>query len=68
MVRAEDLRGMADFSPFEGKTLRGWPVATIKGGKIVARDGEIVSAPAGRYLPREPAPAGDLEWFRGLAA
>jgi dihydropyrimidinase len=52
VVRAEDLRGMSDFSPFEGKALRGWPVATIKAGKLVARDGEIVGQPSGRYLPR----------------
>ncbi len=52
VVRAEDLRGMSDFSPFEGKALRGWPVATIKAGKLVARDGAIVGAPSGRYLPR----------------
>ena len=44
---------MSDFSPFEGKTLRGWPVATIKAGEIVARDGKIVGKPTGRYLPRE---------------
>ncbi len=48
-----DLQGMSDFSPFEGKTLRGWPVATIKAGQIVARDGKIVGKPTGRYLPRE---------------
>jgi dihydroorotase-like cyclic amidohydrolase len=52
IVRAEDLKGMSDFSPFEGKRLRGWPVATIKAGQIVARDGEIVGKPTGRYLPR----------------
>jgi dihydropyrimidinase len=55
VVRAECLRGMSDFSPFEGKALRGWPVATIKAGKVVARDGEIVGQPTGRYIPR-PAP------------
>jgi dihydropyrimidinase len=52
IVRAEDLRGMSDFSPFEGKALRGWPVATIKAGKLVTRNGEIVGQPTGRYLPR----------------
>jgi dihydropyrimidinase len=52
VVRAEDLRGMSDFSPFEGKALRGWPVATVKAGKLVARDGKIVGEPSGRYLPR----------------
>jgi dihydropyrimidinase len=55
VVRAEELQGMSDFSPFEGKTLRGWPVATVKGGRIVARDGKIVGPPTGRYIPR-PAP------------
>jgi dihydropyrimidinase len=51
-VRAEDLRGMSDFSPFEGKALKGWPVATIKAGQIVAKNGEIIGSPTGRYLPR----------------
>ena len=63
VVRAQDLQGMSDFSPFEGKRLRGWPVATIKAGKIVARDGKIVSKPTGRYLPRKPAPAQQFDWF-----
>jgi dihydropyrimidinase len=64
VVRAEDLKGMSDFSPFEGKRLRGWPVATVKAGQIVARDGEIVGKPTGRYLPRlasNLAPA--VEWL-----
>lgn len=65
VVRAEDLKGMSDFSPFEGKQLRGWPVATIKGGQIVARDGEIVGKPTGRYLPRGASSAApDVEWLR----
>jgi dihydroorotase-like cyclic amidohydrolase len=55
VVNAKDLQGMSDFSPFEGKKLRGWPVATIKGGRIVARDGTIIGAPTGRYIFR-PAP------------
>jgi dihydropyrimidinase len=54
-VRAEDLQGMSDFSPFEGKQLRGWPVATVKGGRIVARNGKIVGPPTGRYIFRPPA-------------
>ncbi len=67
VVRAEDLQGMSDFSPFEGKKLRGWPVATIKGGKIIARDGKIVAEANGRYLHRKPAPGRHFEWF-GRAA
>ena len=59
---------MSDFSPFEGKTLRGWPVATVKAGEIVARDGKIVGPPTGRYLVRAPkSSAPDLEWLRRAA-
>lgn len=54
VVRAEDLQGMADFSPFEGKKLKGWPIATIKSGKVAAYEGKIVGQPVGRYLPRKP--------------
>jgi dihydropyrimidinase len=64
VVRAEDLQGMSDFSPFEGKRLRGWPVATIKAGKIMVRDGKLLAKPNGRYLPRKPQPACQFTWFR----
>ncbi len=37
VVRAEDLQGMSDFSPFERKKLRGWPVATIKAPTYIFR-------------------------------
>jgi dihydropyrimidinase len=65
VVRAKDLQGMSDFSPFENKTLRGWPVATIKAGTIVARDGQIVGKPTGRYIPRQATNvAPDMEWLQ----
>jgi len=65
VVRAEDLQGMSDFSPFEGKKLRGWPVATVKAGQIVARDGKIVGKQTGRYLPRAATNVPpDVEWLR----
>jgi dihydropyrimidinase len=67
-VQAKDLQGMSDFSPFEGKRLRGWPVATIKGGTIIARDGKIVAPANGRYLPRRPGPARTFDWFRSANA
>jgi dihydroorotase-like cyclic amidohydrolase len=65
VVRASDLQGMSDFSPFEGKKLRGWPVATIKAGKIVVREGKISAKPNGRYLPRTSGPAQQFPWFGG---
>ncbi|HEY2184947.1 MAG TPA: amidohydrolase family protein [Xanthobacteraceae bacterium] len=68
VVRAEDLQGMSDFSPFQGKSLRGWPVATIKGGTVVAREGKITANPNGRYLSRTAGPAQHLPWFRREAS
>ena len=65
VVDAKYLNGFSDFSPFEGKKLRGWPVATIKAGTIIAKDGKIVGKRNGRYLPREArTTAPDLEWLR----
>ncbi len=65
VVSPEALNGMSDFSPFQGKTLRGWPVATVKGGIVVARDGRIVGPPYGRYLPRRPrASRPELPWLQ----
>jgi dihydroorotase-like cyclic amidohydrolase len=65
VVDAKYLNGFSDFSPFEGKKLKGWPVATIKGGTIVVRDGKIVGKRNGRYLPRQARnTAPDLEWLR----
>src|SRR3989338_1697744 len=40
-VRSEDLLTKCKWSPFEGKILKGWPVATIVNGNVVYHDGEI---------------------------
>src|SRR5262249_15395421 len=41
----------ADFSIVEGRRLRGWPEAVIKGGDVVVWENELLVAPgAGRYL------------------
>ena len=41
-----------DYTPYEGLEVTGWPVATLRRGEVVMRDG-MVSAPpgSGRYLP-----------------
>ena len=45
------LLSRSDFSLFQGKTLRAWPCATIKGGHIVAWDGHLVDdQPRGSVL------------------
>ncbi len=44
----------SDFSIYDRMAFRGWPQMTISRGEIIARNGEIVTAPGrGRYLRRE---------------
>ena len=51
------LESYADYSPFEGMALTGWPVATYVRGRCVMRDGAVLADarehPAGRYLFRQ---------------
>jgi dihydroorotase-like cyclic amidohydrolase len=50
------LESFADYSPYEGMKLKGWPIATFVRGRQVMKDGAIVPEarehPAGRYLFR----------------
>jgi len=58
VVSADYLQSRADFSPWEGLTLKGWAVRTMVRGRTVMVDGEIVGEEGfGRYLPR-PVPTG----------
>jgi dihydropyrimidinase len=41
-VRATDLPSAVDYSPYEGMKLGYWPAATVCGGRLVYRDGELV--------------------------
>jgi dihydropyrimidinase len=60
VVSADYLQSRADFSPWEGLTLKGWAVRTMVRGQTVMRDGEIVGQEGfGTYLPR-PVPATEL--------
>jgi dihydroorotase-like cyclic amidohydrolase len=44
----------ADFTLYDGWTIKGWPVTTILNGRPVVINGETVtSAGIGKYLPRE---------------
>jgi len=56
LVDASTLESYADYSPYEGMTLKGWPVRTMVRGRTVALDGKIVpearQLPGGKYLRR----------------
>jgi dihydropyrimidinase len=50
------LESNSDYSPYEGMTLKGWPIRTLVRGRTIMQDGRITSSartqPGGRYLPR----------------
>jgi dihydropyrimidinase len=50
------LESYADYSPYEGMTLKGWPVRTLVRGRTVALDGRITDSaggtPGGRFIRR----------------
>ena len=46
-----------DYTPYEGLEVVGWPVATIRRGEVVMRDGRVQAEErSGRFLPRGPYP------------
>ncbi len=54
-----------DYTPYEGMQVTGWPVATLRRGEVVMRDGKVQAQPGtARYLSRNPyafiAPRGIL--------
>lgn len=52
-IRHADLHDGADYSPYEGIEIQGWPTTVVLGGKIMVRDGTLVGAKGdGRYRAR----------------
>ncbi len=60
----EMMQHVMDYTPYEGLQVTGWPVATIRRGEVVMRDG-TVQAPvgSGQYLARD---AYDMAKPRGV--
>nr|WP_325262965.1 dihydropyrimidinase [uncultured Rhizobium sp.] len=47
------LKHGADYTPYEGLDIRGWPVQMLLGGRTIVKDGELTGPESrGRYLPR----------------
>jgi dihydropyrimidinase len=54
----EIMQHAIDYTPYEGKTVTGWPVTTLRRGAVVMRNGTVTAPPgSGRYIP---VPAYDL--------
>lgn len=52
VVTAELLHSAQDHTPFQGVKVKGWPAVTMLRGRVVYRDGEVVSPPSGAFLAR----------------
>jgi dihydroorotase len=46
-ITADWLASKCAWSPFEGTTVTGWPVATVIRGRMVMREAELLGDPAG---------------------
>ena len=51
-VTRERLLSAQDHTTFDGYPLKGWPTHTIRAGRVVFANGEVVGAADGRYLKR----------------
>ncbi len=53
-ISRDMMHGGADYTPYDGLKVTGWPVTTIVRGKPVVRDGVLVGKVGhGMHLPRE---------------
>jgi allantoinase len=53
--RADSMRSIGDFSPFDGWEMRGKPVMTVVNGSIVMENGEVFDdEKAGRFISTSP--------------
>lgn len=56
-IRQELMHHAADYTPYEGLAVTGWPVMTLLRGKVVAEEGKILGAPGdGGFLKRDLSP------------
>ena len=52
-LSAAMLHDRTGYTPYEGRTLTGWPETVLSRGRIAVRDGKLNVAPgSGRFLPR----------------
>ena len=53
-----------DYTPYEGRTMQGWPVMVLSRGEVVVADGELKASPGrGRFITQETSSA----WKHGVA-
>ncbi len=51
----QTMQHIIDYTPYEGMEVTGWPVATLRRGEVVMRDGKVQAEPgSGQFLARGP--------------
>jgi dihydroorotase len=50
MITNRWIASRCGWTPFDGMTCTGWPVATVVGGRTVMREGELLGPPAGEAV------------------
>jgi dihydroorotase (multifunctional complex type) len=52
IIPEKPLYSNSDFSIFAGRKIKGWPIVTMLGGSIVAKDGKVMGETGyGKYIP-----------------
>ena len=58
VISPQNLRQNADYSPFEGRRVRGWPTVTMVRGRVVVDRGQMVVEKGwGQFIDRRQAAA-----------
>ncbi len=58
------LHHNVDYTPYEGRTLTGWPVTVLSRGQVICHEGELLGKPGqGQFLKRFRAKKGDRAWI-----
>ena len=50
IISDEWIASKSGWTPFDGMSVTGWPVATVLRGKIVMREDEILGSPSGKAV------------------
>lgn len=65
-ISAQLMHDLAGYSPYEGRTVTGWPVTVLSRGRVVVDEGALHAAPgSGRFLARDAGAAAEPTGRRG---
>lgn len=57
---ATPMHDLTGYTPYEGRTVTGWPVIVLRRGRVLIQDGALKEPPgSGCFLPREAGAAAE---------